>query len=88
MKDFAIERISGGPQGYRSEVRDLAVGWPNTTGAQLVFVLVCAAHAIERVFGAGSDPKNEVQQHFSAVNPSGQRPLRPATDGQLCPNRA
>lgn len=64
MIDFAIERISGGPNGYRCVVRDLAKNWPDVTGAQLVFVLVSAAHAIERVFGTGSDPANEVQQTF------------------------
>ena len=64
MVDFAIERISDGAQGYRTVVRDLAAGWPDVTGAQLVFVLVSAAHAIERVFGSTPDPSNEVQQTF------------------------
>lgn len=64
MIDFAIARISESPEGYRAVVRDLAATWPDVTGAQLVFVLVSAAHAVERVFGGTLDPKSEVQQTF------------------------
>lgn len=64
MIDFSIERISDGAQGYRSVVRDLASQWPDVSGAQLVFVLVSAAYAIERVFGSSAEPSNDVQQTF------------------------
>lgn len=64
MIDFAIARISHGPEGYRAVVRDMATEWPDVTGAQLVFVLVSAAHAVEQVFGGALDPRAEVQQTF------------------------
>lgn len=64
MIDFAIERVSSGSDGYRSVVRDLAQNWPNVTGAQMVFALVSAAHAIERVFGSTTEPSNDVNQTF------------------------
>lgn len=55
MVDFAIAQISGEPEGYRSVVRDLALGWPMAPGLQLVFVLVSAVQAIERVQQAAND---------------------------------
>lgn len=64
MIDFAIARISNGPEGYRSVVRHLAEKWPDVTGAQIIFVLVSAAHAIERVFGSDLEPTSEVQNTF------------------------
>lgn len=64
MIDFAIARIADSPEGYRRVVRDLVSTWPEVTGAQVVFVLVSAAHAVEKVFGGGADPKSEVQQTF------------------------
>lgn len=64
MIDFAIAHVSSGQDGYRCVVRDLAREWPDVTGAQIVFVLVSTAHAIERVFGPQPDPSNEVQQTF------------------------
>jgi len=64
MIDFAIARISDTPNGYRSVVREMAVKWPDVTGAQVVFVLVSAAHAIERVFHTAPEPRAEVQQTF------------------------
>jgi hypothetical protein len=64
MIDFAIARISDTPNGYRSVVRDMATEWPDVTGAQLVFVLVSSAHAIERVFDSAPEPRAEVQQAF------------------------
>ncbi|SFR58755.1 hypothetical protein [Litoreibacter janthinus] len=64
MVDFAIAEVSTTPDGHRSVVRDLARKWPDVTGAQIVFVLVSAAHAIEQVFGAEPEPRAEVQQTF------------------------
>ena len=64
MIDFAIAQVSDTPDGYRAVVRDMAEKWPDVTGAQIVFVLVSAAHAIERVFGAAPEPRAEVQQTF------------------------
>ncbi|MEP3346856.1 MAG: hypothetical protein ABJN34_09475 [Litoreibacter sp.] len=64
MIDFAITQISGSPEGYRAVVRNLTKEWPDVTGAQIVFVLVSAANAIEQVFEASPDPKTEVQQTF------------------------
>ena len=37
---------------------ELAARWPNVTGLQIVFVLVSAAHAIERVFSGENDAPN------------------------------
>ncbi|WP_298257857.1 hypothetical protein [uncultured Litoreibacter sp.] len=64
MIDFVIARISDTPNGYRAVVRDMATQWPDVTGAQIVFVLVSAAHAFERVFEVPSEPRTEVQQTF------------------------
>lgn len=64
MIDFAIAQVSETPDGYRAVVRGLAEKWPDVTGAQIVFVLVSAAHAIERVFDAAPEPRSEVQQTF------------------------
>ena len=64
MIDFAIAQVSDTPDGYRAVVRELAAKWPDVTGAQIVFVLVSAAHAIERVFDAVPEPRVEVQQTF------------------------
>ena len=64
MIDFAIARISDTPDGYRPVVRELALEWPDVSGAQIVFVLVSSAHAIERVFDAANEPRAEVQQTF------------------------
>lgn len=64
MIDFAIAQVSDTPDGYRAIVRDLAKKWPDVTGAQMVFVLVSTAHAIERVFDAAPEPRTEVQQTF------------------------
>ena len=64
MIDFAIAQVSDTPDGYRSVVRELAAKWPDVTGAQTVFVLVSAAHAIERVCDAIPEPRTEVQQTF------------------------
>ena len=58
MIDFAIARVSEGPDGPRRAVADLARQWPSETGLQLVFVLVSAAHAIERVFSGDDEPIN------------------------------
>lgn len=64
MIGFAIARVSDTPDGYRSVVRDLASDWPDATGAQIVFVIVSAADAIERVFETDPSPRTEVQQAF------------------------
>ena len=56
MVDFAIAQISGDRDGYRSVVRDLALGWPQVSGLQIVFVLVSAVQAIEQVQGKSSEP--------------------------------
>ncbi len=53
MVDFAIAQISGDPDGYRTVVRDLVVGWPEASGLQVIFVLVSAVNAIERVYPDG-----------------------------------
>lgn len=53
MVDFAIAQISGDPEGYRSVVRDLVIGWPDATGLQAVFALTSAVNAIERVYRDG-----------------------------------
>jgi hypothetical protein len=58
MIDFAIARVSEGPDGARRAVCDLATRWPNVTGLQIVFVMVSAAHAIERVFSGDNDTPN------------------------------
>jgi len=58
MIDFAIARVSEGPDGPRRAVSELAARWPNVTGLQIVFVLVSAAHAIERVFSGENDAPN------------------------------
>ncbi|WP_298298289.1 hypothetical protein [uncultured Litoreibacter sp.] len=62
MVDFAIARVSDGPDGPRSAVADLARRWPDVSGLQLVFVLVSAAHAIERVFDGDAAEHSEVGQ--------------------------
>lgn len=61
MIDFAIAQVSDTPDGYRAVVRDMAKQWPDATGAQMIFVLVSASHAIERVFGDNPDGHPEVQ---------------------------
>lgn len=58
MIDFAIARVSEGPDGPRKAVFELATRWPNVTGLQIVFVIVSAAHAIERVFSGENDGPN------------------------------
>ncbi len=63
MIDFAIARVSEGPDGPRRAVCELATHWPQVTGLQIVFVMVSAAHAIERVFsGEDNTPNPETAQ--------------------------
>ena len=63
MIDLAIARVSEGPDGARRAVSELATRWPNATGLQIVFVMVSAGHAIERVFtGENDTPNTETAQ--------------------------
>ncbi len=63
MIDFAIARVSEGPDGSRQAVCELATRWPHVTGLQIVFVMVSAAHAIERVFlGDDNAPNPETAE--------------------------
>ena len=64
MIDFAIAQVSDKPDGYRAVVRNLADKWPDVTGAQMVFVLVSAAHAIEQVFDSPPEPRTDAQHTF------------------------
>ena len=58
MIDVAIARVSEGPDGARIAVSELARGWPHATGLQIVFAVVSAAHAIERVFSGDDNAPN------------------------------
>jgi hypothetical protein len=62
MIDFTIAQVSQSPDGYREVVRELASRWPEATGLQIVFVLVSAADAIERVFAQDLAHHKEVDQ--------------------------
>ena len=64
MIDYTIAQVSDTPEGYRAVVRELVSRWPDVTGAQTVFVLVSAAHAIEQVFGHTPESRPEIQQTF------------------------
>ena len=60
MVDFAVEQITKSPDGFRHVTRELVEQYPDVQGLQFVFVLVSAAHAIERVFTpetGGTDPQ-------------------------------
>lgn len=62
MIDFAIARVSAGPDGPRVAVAAMCEKWPDTSGLQIVFALVSAAHAIERVFNGDASDHTEVGQ--------------------------
>ena len=62
MIDFAIARVSDGPDGPRLAVSELCERWPDVSGLQIAFVLVSAAHAIERVFNGDITDHTEVGQ--------------------------
>lgn len=59
---FALERLLGAPEGWRSLVRGLVDRWPEAQPTELIYTITLAAGEIEATFAPGSPSREAADQ--------------------------
>lgn len=89
MVEFSLIRLSERPDGHRSVTRELVKRWPDVDGLQIVFVLVSAGHAVEKIFARDARfTSDEVEQAFRLAALVSVDLFALRIEGQLAPTGA